>query len=168
MLRQGNEQSSSLASRSSQEAVVSQHGLRLGIIVTLSLLIASSARAGEFVFIKSAQNDTASASKDDLKEIFTGKKGSWKNGQKIEVGLQAGGSAEIKWLAQELIGASEDILLAKIKQEVFKGDMKKPTPIGSAADCFALVKKSAGGICVVDGDSAKSLPDGAAVLKYTK
>jgi hypothetical protein len=163
------EQSSSLASRSGQEAVVSQHGLRLGLCVALSLIaMHGSARADAYVFIKSAQNSTDQASKEELKEIFTGKKGSWKSGQKVEIGIAANGSAELKWLAQELIGASEDILLAKIKQEVFKGDMKKPTPVGSAADCFALVKKSAGGICVVDEASAKSLPEGAAVLKYTK
>jgi ABC-type phosphate transport system substrate-binding protein len=148
---------------------VSQPGFRLGIIVALSLLFgAGGARAGGFVFIKSAQNDTAQASKEELKEIFTGKRGSWKNGQKIEIGIAPNGSAELKWVAQELIGASEDILLAKIKQEVFKGDMKKPTSVASAADCFALVKKSAGGICVVDDASAKSLPEGAAVLTYAK
>jgi ABC-type phosphate transport system substrate-binding protein len=139
------------------------------MIVTLSLSFAhGSARAGDFVFIKSSQNDTAQASKEDLKEIFTGKRVNWKNGNKIEIGLAPNGSAELKWVAQELIGASEDILLAKIKQEVFKGDMKKPTSVASAADCFALVKRSPGGICVVDDASAKSLPDGAAVLKYTK
>jgi hypothetical protein len=148
---------------------VSQRGFKIGIIVTLSLLFAhGSARAGDFVFIRSSQNDTAQAGKEELKEIFTGKKGSWKNGSKVEIGMAPNGSAELKWVAQELIGASEDILLAKIKQEVFKGDMKKPTPVASAADCFALVKRSPGGICVVDEASAKSLPDGAAVLKYTK
>jgi ABC-type phosphate transport system substrate-binding protein len=163
------EQSSSLASRSSQEAVVSQHGLRLGFCVALSLVaFHGSARADAFVFIKSAQNSTDQAGKEELKEIFTGKKGSWKGGQKIEIGIAPNGSAELKWVAQELIGASEDILLAKIKQEVFKGDMKKPTTLGSAAECIAFVKKSAGGVCVVDADSAKSLPDGVAVLKYNK
>lgn len=142
-----------------------------GVFVALALALAlagGSARAGDFVFIKSAQNDTAQASKEDLKEVFTGKKTTWKNGQKVEVGMAPGGSAELKWLAQELIGASEDILLAKVKQEVFKGDMKKPTPVASAAECFALVKRSAGAVCVVDDASAKSLPDGAAVLKYAK
>ena len=146
-----------------------QPGFRLGIILTFPLLFAAAgAQAGDFVFIKSAQNDTAQASKEELKEIFTGKKGSWKNGHKIEVGIAPNGSAELKWVAQELIGASEDILLAKIKQEVFKGDMKKPTPVASAADCFALVKHNPGGICVVDDASAKSLPEGTAVLKYAK
>jgi ABC-type phosphate transport system substrate-binding protein len=148
---------------------VSQHGFGTGIVVTLALLLNGGvASAGDFVFLKNAQNDTAQASKDDLKDIYTGKKGAWKNGQKIELGIGAGGSPDLKWVAQELIGASDDILLAKIKQEVFKGDMKKPTTIGSAQDCIALVKKSPGGLCVVDADSAKSLPDGVAVLKYAK
>ena len=148
---------------------MSQPGFRLGIIVTLALLCApGSARAGDFVFIKSSQNDTAQANKEELKEVFTGKKPTWKDGHKVEIGIAPNGSAELKWVAQELIGASEDILLAKIKQEVFKGDMKKPTPVASAADCFALVKRNPGGICVVDDASAKSLPEGAAVLKYAK
>jgi ABC-type phosphate transport system substrate-binding protein len=137
--------------------------------VALALLLCGGrAFAGDFVFVKSAQNDTAQASKDELKEIFTGKTASWKNGQKIEIGLSPTGSPELKWVAQELFGASDEILMGKIKQEVFKGDMKKPAQVGSAQECFALVKKSPGGICVVDADSAKTIPDGVAVLKYAK
>ncbi len=150
-----------------------QHGLRIGIAAALGLLVlglAGRAHAGDFVFVfvKSAQNDTVQANKEDLRDIFTGKKTSWKGGQKVEIGLGPNGSAELKWLAQELIGASEDILLAKIKQEVFKGDMKKPSTVSSAQECFALVKKGPGGICVVDAEAAKTLPDGVAILKYNK
>jgi hypothetical protein len=164
------EQSSLSRSRSGQEAVVSQHGLKLGIAATLVVILFAGgrAKAGDFVFVRNAANATAEAGKGEMRDAFTGKKTSWKGGQKVELGLGASGSAELKWLAQELIGASEDILLAKIKQEVFKGDMKKPTTLGSAAECIAFVKKSAGGVCVVDADSAKSLPDGVAVLKYNK
>jgi ABC-type phosphate transport system substrate-binding protein len=152
---------------------VSQHGLRIGIAATLALLLlgwGGRASAGDFVFVflKNAQNDTAQANKDDLKEIFTGKRTSWKSGQKVEIGLAPSGSPELKWVAQELLGASEDILLAKIKQEVFKGDMKKPSTVASSQECIALVKKATGGICVVDAETAKNLPEGVAVLKYNK
>jgi len=149
---------------------VRQQGWKLGIAATLIVVLFAGgrAKAGDFVFVRNASNGSTEAGKEELKEVFTGKKTSWKGGAKVEVGLGPSGSPEVKWLAQELIGASEDILLAKIKQEVFKGDMKKPTPVGSAAECIAFVKKSAGGLCVVDADSAKSLPDGVAVLKYNK
>ncbi len=149
---------------------MSQPGAKIGIAATLVLVLFAGGRAsaGDFVFVRNAANDTAQAGKDEMRDVFTGKKGTWKGGQKVEVGLSPSGSAEIKWLAQELVGASEDILLAKIKQEVFKGDMKKPATVGSAAECIAFVKKSAGGVCVVDADSAKSLPDGVAVLKFNK
>ena len=149
---------------------MSQHGLKIGVAATLVLALFAGGRAfaGDFVFVRNSANGTAEAGKEEMKDIFTGKKTSWKGGQKVEVGLGPSGSPEVKWLAQELVGASEDILLAKIKQEVFKGDMKKPTTVGSAAECIAFVKKSAGGVCVVDADSAKSLPDGVAVLKYNK
>jgi hypothetical protein len=149
---------------------VRQQGLKFGIAATLIVVLfaGGSAKAGDFVFVRNAGNGSTEASKEEMRDVFTGKKTSWKGGTKVEVGLGPSGSAEVKWLAQELIGASEDILLAKIKQEVFKGDMKKPTTVGSAAECIAFVKKSAGGVCVVDADSAKSLPDGVAVLKYNK
>jgi hypothetical protein len=138
-------------------------------MIALGLLaIGARVLAADFVFLRNAHNDTLEASKQDLREIFTGKTKSWKNGQKIDIGLPPAGSAELKWIAQELISASEDILLLKIKQETFKGDMKRPTPIASASECIALVKKSAGGICVVDADSARTLPDDVAILKYTK
>lgn len=147
---------------------MSQHGSRFGIAVALALALGGGrASAADFVFLRNAANDTAAQSnKEEMRDVFTGKKTSWKGGQKIEIGIAASGSPELKWVAQELIGASEDILLAKIKQEVFKGDMKKPTPVRSATACIALVKKSAGGVCVVDADSAKSLPDGVAVIRY--
>jgi ABC-type phosphate transport system substrate-binding protein len=159
------EHSPLFVTRPRQEALVTHRGLTSAIAVTLALLChGGSVLAGQFVFLKSAQNDTAQASKDDLKDIFTGRQAAWKNGQKAEIGLGAAGSPELKWVAQELIGASEDILMAKIKQEVFKGEMKKPATVSSAQECIALVKKSPGGICVVDADSAKSLPDGVAIL----
>jgi ABC-type phosphate transport system substrate-binding protein len=147
------------------------HNMRTNSALPVALalfFLGGSAFAGDFVFVKSAQNTTAQAGKDELKEIFTGKMGSWKSGEKVEVGVGPSGSPELKWLAQELFGTSEDNLLAKIKQEVFKGDMKKPTQVASAQECFALVKKSPGGICVVDAESAKALPAGAAVLTYAK
>ncbi len=149
---------------------MSQHGLKLGIAVSLVLVLfaVGRANAGEFVFVRNVANITTEAGKQEMRDVFTGKTTTWKGGQKIEVGIGPSGSPEVKWLAQELIGASEDILLAKIKQEIFKGDMKKPTTLGSAAECIAFVKKAAGGICVVDAESAKNLPDGVAVLKFSK
>ena len=149
---------------------MSQHGVKLGIAATLVLVLFAGgrAKAGDFVFVRNAANGTTEAGKEEMRDVFTGKKTTWKSGQKVEVGLGPVGSPEVKWLAQELVGASEDILLAKIKQEVFKGDMKKPTTDNSAAECIAFVTKAAGGVCVVDADSAKSLPSGVAVLKFNK
>ena len=140
--------------------------LRLKAICIGALLLAGRAgtAAGGFVFVRNAKNDTAQIGKGELKDCYTGKTKAWKNGTSIEIALNAGGSPELKWVADELIGASDDILLAKIKQEVFKGEMKKPVTVSSSQDCVAEVKKTAGAVCAVDADTAKSLPDGVAVL----
>lgn len=132
------------------------------------LIVGARAWGVDFVFLRSAENDTLEASKQDLKEIFTGKKRNWKNGQAIDIGLPANGSTELKWIALELFGASDTVLLLKIKHETFKGNMRRPASVASVPDCITLVKKSAGGICVVDSDSVRTLPRGVAILKYTK
>ena len=141
------------------------HQLLKGFIVSSLLLGGAGAAHADFVLLKNSKNDTAQAEREDLKDYYTGKKKSWKNGVAVEVVLNAPGSAELKWLAQLIIGASDDILLSKIKQEGFKGEMKKPANVSSADECIAAVKKADGALCVVDAGAAKALPDGVAVLK---
>lgn len=130
----------------------------------LALIGSRAAYADDFVFVKNAKNDTAQVSKSDVKGFYTGNKKTWKNGTDVEIVLNAGGSEEIKWVAEKVMGVGEEVLMSRIKQEVFKGTMKKPTTVSSASECFAAVKKSDGGICAVSSDAAKSLPGGVALL----
>jgi hypothetical protein len=62
---------------------VSQHGVKLGIAATLVLVLFAGGRAnaGDFVFVRNAANGTSEASKEDMRDVFTGKKTSWKGGQ---------------------------------------------------------------------------------------
>ena len=141
------------------------HRMLKGLMVSLVLLGGARAAHADFVLLKNAKNDTAQADREELKDYYTGKKKAWKNGVAVEVLLNAAGSAELKWLADLIVGASDDILLSKIKQEVFKGDMKKPATVSSADECIAAVKKTDGAVCVVDAGAAKALPAGVAILK---
>jgi hypothetical protein len=147
---------------------VKRHQLPLLTVVSLAVLLGASGLArADFLFLKNAKNDTAQASRDDLKNIYTGRTKAWKNGMEVTIILNAPGTPELKWLAEKVVGATEDVLVAKIKQEVFKGEMKKPEMAASADECLAALKKADGGVCVVDAEAAKALPAGVQVLKYT-
>lgn len=138
----------------------------LGFGVAVSLAVATRAHA-EFVFLKSAKNSTAQVSKGEVKAFYTGKARTWKSGQEVEIVLNAAGTPEIKWLAEQVVGADEQILIAKIKQEVFRGDMKRPEVVSTPEACIAALKKTEGGLCVVDAGAAKSLPPEIAILNYS-
>jgi hypothetical protein len=146
---------------------VSHRRLSLWLAVAAAWCAGSGfAQAGGFVFVRNARNDTAQLTRDDVKELYTGKRKSWKNGTRVDLFLNAAGTAELKWLAEDVIGASQQVVLSKIKEEVFKGDMKKPPWVSSPQECIAEVRKNPGGVCIVDGETARSLPEGVAVLAY--
>jgi hypothetical protein len=133
--------------------------------LVLLLSVATAAHA-DVVLLKNAKNPTASLGKSELKLIYIGRQHAWAGGLEVELFLNAPGSPELAWLADQVAGTGEDILLSKIKQEVFKGSMKKPASVASASDCIAALKKSPGGLCAVDAAAATSLPPEVTVLHY--
>ena len=131
------------------------------LAATAFLLLVGVARA-EPVFVKNAKNGVDGLTKADVKDYFLGKKKTFSNGTPVTVVLPAAGSPEMKWLCDGIIGASEATVASKIKEQIFKGEMKKPPVAASADECFAEAKKADGAICVVD--AAAKPPAGVAVL----
>jgi len=140
-------------------------GLRLLSVVGILLCAGGLARA-DFVFLKNASNDVAGVTRAELKSFYRGRDTTWRNGIQVAIFLNARGTPELKWLASNVMGTNESDLIAKINQEVFKGDMKRPPVVASADECIAAVKKAPGGLCVVDSSVTKALPAGVAVLRY--
>jgi len=119
------------------------------------LLIRSGTAVGDFVFVKNAKNTTAQVDRETVKNLFTGKTKNWTGGLEVvpisrpPAAPSSSGCARMSWGTVELV-------LSKIKQQVFKGEMKKPSVANSAQECIAAVDKEAGGICVVDAAATKS------------
>ena len=126
------------------------------------------AQAADFVFIKNVKNSTADLNSHELKDFLQGAKKAWKNGTPVELILNAEGSPELQWLTKEVLGLPESVLMAKIKQQIFQGVMKKPPSVATPADCVNEVKKSAGAFCIVDAATAKTLPPDVVVLKFNR
>ncbi len=133
---------------------------RLSLLLLALGLAASAARADEFIVIRNAKNQTGSLTRADLREMLTGKLKEWPSGKLAQAVLEAEGAPSLKWLSSSVFGVSEVALLTKIKQEVFKGEMKRPVACAGEDECIAQVKAIPGAVAIVSASSA--LPPGVA------
>ena len=141
--------------------------LQLAAFLIAALVAAAAARADDFVFVRNAKNPTASLRRSEVRAIFTGKQKQWSNGKLIQVVLGGEGSPDLGWLTGTIFGVGEVTLITKIKQEVFKGEMKRPIACEGDDDCLAKVKANEGGIAIVSSAAASSLPGGVAAISLT-
>jgi len=107
---------------------------------------------GGFVVVVNKGNDTAALSRSDLKKLVTGGTKQWKTGAAVQVGIIPSEAAETQYLSQT-IDLSTKELLARIQEQVFKGEMKRPVVIRSSAECIAFARGNPGAICVASAAS---------------
>ena len=141
--------------------------IALGLIGFISLTITwplRSAQAGDFVLIHNVKTSTESVSHADLKDIAIGRKKAWSSGVPVQLVLEPPGTPEMQWFAMLTAGVSAETLASKIKQEVFKGELRRPVTVTSDKDCVSAVGNDPGAIGVVSAETAKSLPNGVTVL----
>ena len=122
------------------------------------------ARAVEFVLIHNVKTGQTSVSKNELKDMAIGRRKTWSSGAPVQLVLQAVGTPEMKWFAIYAAGISDDTLANKMKQEVFKGELRRPIIVSSDKGCVNAVANDPGAVGVVSAETAKSLPEGVAVL----
>jgi hypothetical protein len=103
-------------------------------------------------------------SKTELKDMAIGRKKAWPSGAPVQLVLEAVGTPEMKWFALYAAAISDDTLAAKMKQEVFKGELRRPIVVSSDKSCVNAVANDPGAVGVVSAETAKSLPDGVTVL----
>jgi putative methionine-R-sulfoxide reductase with GAF domain len=126
------------------------------------LSIPFAARAADMVVIKNNKVEAAKITKAELKEMLTGKTKFWKNGKSVQVVLGGEGTPESAWVAGFVFGVGESAMITKMKQETFKGELKKVVNCTGGDECGAAVKANEGGLGVVPGDT--KLPAGVEVL----
>jgi hypothetical protein len=141
--------------------------LGAGLVVFMCAAVAWPLRlalAVEFVLIHNAKTGTNSVSKAELKDMAIGRKKVWPSGAPVQLVLEPVGAPEMKWFALFAAGISDDTLASKMKQEVFKGELRRPINVTSDKSCVNAVANDPGGLGVVSVETAKSLPDGVTVL----
>ncbi len=138
-------------------------GALLGLGLTMML---GSAWAGpdDFVLIRNARNPTTSLSRPEAKDMAIGKKKLWPHGGVVTMVLTPAGSPALAWFASTICGVNESSLVSKIKQEVFKGELRKPTIATSETDVLLAVAADEGALGMVRAEAAKSLPATVAIV----
>jgi hypothetical protein len=139
--------------------------IRLAALVVLSpaaLLSPSLGRADDFVLVRNTSNEQAAIRKDELFKIFTGETkqiGGWV--AQTVIGKEDSG--ELQWLSG-LFDLRPKDLLARIKQQVFSGEMRRPIVARTQEEAIAAVQSNRGGLAVVAASAVATLPHGVAVL----
>jgi ABC-type phosphate transport system substrate-binding protein len=136
----------------------------MGVVAVASLSMAAPARADDFVLIKNAKNGMAQLPRSEVKNLFTGRTKTWSDAGVVTVVLGAEDTPSTMWLADKIFQVAAKTMLTKIKQEVFKGEMKKPLAAGTPAEAIEQVRNTPGAIAAVPAEAAKALPAGVAVL----
>jgi hypothetical protein len=137
----------------------------LKLLLAAALLLADRpVRADAFVLVRHAKNPVHTLSKPEIKDMATGKRKVWPHGVVVQMVLPPPGSAELAWLASAVIGVPESTFMARVRQEVFKGEMRKPIAAPTEKECLAAIAADPGGLGVVSAATARSLPADVAVV----
>ena len=133
----------------------------------MALLISSAARADNYVFLRNAKNPVPVLSRAEVRKLFTGRSKLWSSGKVFQAVIGEIETPEFVWLANAIFDMSPKDLLTKMKQEIFRGEMKRPLVVKSSAECIDVVAKTENALCVADAQSARSLPPGVEPIPLT-
>jgi hypothetical protein len=125
---------------------------------------AVSAAGEEFVLIRNGKNPVTRLSPGDVKDMAVGKKRVWPDGPVVQMVLGPAGSPELHWLSATLLGAPEATYLARVRQEVFKGEMRRPIVATVERECVDAVATYPGALGVVRAATARRLPPSVSVV----
>jgi hypothetical protein len=121
---------------------------RVRAVLALALVAASRpVSAGGFVVLVNRTNAIASISRADLKRTISGALKQWDNGAVVQLGVIAGDAPETRYLAS-LLDMTPRELMARIQEQVFKGELRRPVLLRSSADCGAFARSKPGALCI--------------------
>jgi hypothetical protein len=132
--------------------------LRLAALCWCLLALWAGGVDAGFIVVRSAKNPTAKLTKDGVKAVFNGHTKAWSNGENVVLVIGSEESPAMGWLATTLFGVSAKTYLAKLKQDVFKGDVQHPLSADDDAKTIKRVQSGAGVVGVVSEEAAKALP----------
>lgn len=129
-----------------------------------ALMAAAPARAAEtYVLIRSSKNLTASLTQKQLRAMILGEQPEWDGGAgPVELVLHDAAGPDEEHLAG-VFSVPVPAFRAKLRQAVFRGDLRRPQQVNTDEEAIERVRKHAGAIAVVRAASLSGAA-GVAVL----
>lgn len=143
---------------------VSRRAFLTGAIASAITMVGRGALADDFVVVISTKNPLSHLSRVDVRDAFVGETKQWSSGAVVQPIIGEEDSPEFGWLCSRIFRLTPREVIARMKQEIFRGEMKRPIVAHAAQDCFAAIQRYDGGIGVVSAEAAKGIPAGVAVL----
>jgi hypothetical protein len=134
------------------------------LVLAWALLDSPRAQADDFVFVRNTRNPATEITAQQAKEMAIGKRKVWPHGEVVLLVLAPPNTPALAWFATRVCGVEEAALMSKIKQEVFKGELRKPVFAATDRETAEAVAADDGAIGIVRAEFAKSLPAGVAPL----
>ncbi len=131
------------------------------VVLGLSVVRPVAAGGGFFVLVNQS-NAVTSISRSDIKRAVTGGIKQWESGAVVKLGIIPNDAAETQYLAS-LLNMTPRELMARIQEEVFKGELRRPALLRSSGDCVEFARSNAGAICVAV-DSVPVPPEAHVVI----
>ena len=132
-------------------------------VILALLLTPAVAAADSFVLVGNSRGAPHTLSHADVRGLYTGKVKTFGGNAAVMV-VRPDDDATFNQFTDKVFGLSAHTLLAKIKQEVFKGEMIKPIKSASDDDVLAAVAGSAGTLGIVSSQAAAHLPKTVVVV----
>jgi len=138
--------------------------LVFAITAALGLVRSPSSLADGFVVVCNAKAGTSALSRAEVKALYTGKSKTL-GGNAVVVVTRPVDDGTFGQFVDQIFGIATKTLLAKIHQEVFKGEMTKPSQASSDEEVVQHVAASPGTIGVVSPQGASHLPSSVVIVR---
>jgi hypothetical protein len=136
----------------------------LAALLSTSTFFAAPALSEGFALIRSGKNANIALSRSQVRDMALGRKKAWPQGPVAVLVLTRPGTPELRWFATTIVGLTDTTMLARIKEQVFRGEMRKPITATTEQEMLTAVAAEEGAIGVVRTEATKNLPEGVALL----
>jgi hypothetical protein len=127
-------------------------------------LIGSRAFAEDFVVLVNSKISETHLRRAEVRDVFIGQTKQWSSGFVVQPIIGEESSSEFAWLAARIFRLSPREVITRMKQEIFRGEMRRPIVAHDAQECLTAVLRHDGGIGVIASEATKTLPAGVTIL----
>jgi len=138
-------------------------GTALFVAGALAQLV-QPARSERFVVIRAAATKQHMLNREEAKLVFSGRTKTWDDGEAIVLVIGSEDSPAMHWMSDALFGVTPKIILTKLKQDTFRGELRHPLSADDDAHTIRRVQSGRGVVGLVSEATARTLPSDVTIV----